>query len=51
MPYSGTALLLRSKNLFLELGKTVGLWLAPRVSLFLLGFESRYLFLGQLLAC
>jgi len=38
MLYSGTALLLCSENLFLELRKTVGLWLAPCVSFFLLGF-------------
>ncbi len=36
--YSGTALLLCSENLFLELRKTVGLWLAPCFSFFLLGF-------------
>jgi hypothetical protein len=38
MLYSGTALLLCSENLFLELGKTVRLWLAPSLSFFLLGF-------------
>jgi hypothetical protein len=38
MLYSGTALLLCSDNLFLELRKTVGLWLAPRFAFFLLGF-------------
>jgi hypothetical protein len=38
MLYSGTALLLCSENFFLELRETVGLWLAPCVSPFLLGF-------------
>ena len=38
MLYSGTALLLCSENLFLELRETVGLWLAPCVAFFLLSF-------------
>src|SRR5208282_3159091 len=50
MLYSGTALLLRGKNLFLELRKMVSLWLASCVSLFLLGFQVRHLFLGQSLS-
>src|SRR5713226_10326805 len=50
MPYSGTALLLCSKNFSLYLCKTVGFWLAPRLSCFLLGFDSRCLLRGQLLS-
>ena len=42
-----TALLLCCKNFSLELGETIGLWLAPRVSLFFLGFESCRLLCGQ----
>jgi hypothetical protein len=42
-----TALLLGGKNFSLELRKTVGLWLAPHLSLFPFGFESRRLFCGQ----
>ena len=36
MLYSGTALLLCSENLLLELRETVGLWLAPCLAFFLL---------------
>ena len=50
MLYSDTALLLCGKNFSLDLCKTVGLWLAPRVSFFFLGFESRHLLRGQLLS-
>ena len=38
MLYSGTALLLCSENLLLELRETVGLWLAPCLAFFLLSF-------------
>ena len=38
MLYSGTALLLCSENLLLELRETVGLWLAPCLAFFLLRF-------------
>jgi hypothetical protein len=48
--YSDTALLLCGKNFSLESRKTVGLWLAPCVSFFLLGFEGRHLLRGQLLS-
>src|ERR1035437_2509157 len=47
---SDTALLHGRKNFFLELRKTVGLWLALYLPFFLLGFESRRLFCGQLLS-
>src|SRR5208282_2163811 len=42
-----TVLLLCGKNFSLELRKTVGLWLAPHLSLFPFGFENRRLFCGQ----
>jgi hypothetical protein len=38
------------QEFLLDLCKTVGLWLAPCVSFFLLGFEGRYLLRGQLLS-
>src|SRR4029077_6454207 len=38
MRHSGTALLLCSENLFLELGEMVGLWLASCLAFFLLSF-------------
>src|SRR5271169_1458755 len=47
---SDTALLHGCKNFSLELRKTVGLWLAPCLPLFLFCFESRHLFCGQLLS-
>src|SRR6266851_1357749 len=50
MRYSGTALLLCSKNFSLYLCKTVRFWLAARLSCFLLGFDSRCLLRGQLLS-
>src|SRR5580693_7241333 len=50
MPYSGTALLLCSENLFLELRKTVRLRLTPCLSCFLLGFDSRCLLRGLFLS-
>src|SRR5580658_1533760 len=46
--HSDTALLLCSKNLFLDLCKTVGLWFAPCVSFFFLRFEGRHLLGCQL---
>src|ERR1700689_4521739 len=51
MLYSGTALLLCSENLFLELRKVIRLRVAPWVPFLFLGFEIRHLFLGQLLSC
>ncbi len=44
------ALLLCGKNFSLYLCKTVRFWLAPRLSCFLLGFDSRCLLRGQLLS-
>src|ERR1019366_7164611 len=48
--YSNTALLLCGENFSLYLCKTVRFWLAPRLSCFLLGFDSRCLLRGQLLS-